>query len=347
MYPTPGSHLITKLKIRKKIWIQDFDSIMMPAPQRFQVWAASTVFTTVCIAAHASTSRWDADNEGKWVLANFVISLVFSFMGVLAHFLIKNRFVGKIPEGGVALLLVILWVTGLPFIMNPDDHIAISGRFDAPTIINPNLFYFSWAGFASAFYIFGSFFQEFTERDMTSNVSPKNTKWGALLATCVVIVASAADIHDDAKCTNRDNQFCNRNAYGIALGVIGIVFPLLVLLMNYMGKLTTMIEFGVSFIMIVMTTCGVAFLTFGSGSATQMSNLYFATWISFGISVFLSSQCFREFMESRSGAETDEAVDVEKGEEKKGEPADEEAVPEVKEQPMSPPTEAVEASAEA
>lgn len=347
MYPTPGSHLITKLKIRKKIWIQDFDSIMMPAPQRFQVWAASTVFTTVCIAAHASTSRWDADNEGKWVLANFVISLVFSFMGVLAHFLIKNRFVGKIPEGGVALLLVILWVTGLPFIMNPDDHIAISGRFDAPTIINPNLFYFSWAGFASAFYIFGSFFQEFTERDMTSNVSPKNTKWGALLATCVVIVASAADIHDDAKCTNRDNQFCNRNAYGIALGVIGIVFPLLVLLMNYMGKLTTMIEFGFSFIMIVMTTCGVAFLTFGSGSATQMSNLYFATWIAFAISVFLNAQCFREFMESRSGAaEPDEAADVEKGEEKEVEEV-KEIVHDVKEQPMGPATEGVAEESEA
>lgn len=271
--------------------------VATPEGSRFQAWAASLVFSCVCLAAHASTSS-NRNGAENWVLAQLCISFIFSFFAVIAYFFAKDKFVGEKPEGGLAFLLVLFWCAGLPVIMNPSRHIAV--RFGE--VFNANLYFFSWIAFICTLFIFGSYMQELTGREVASELTPKQSKWMGLMAASIVVLSSSGEIHNTLNCnSNLSWDTCSRNAYAISLGVLGSLFSGGMLFLAQSGKLTIMIEFGVAAIMLIMYTFGVAFVTFGSGSGTGIGNLYFSMWICFCVSVFLGFQCFREFMESRNG----------------------------------------------
>lgn len=276
---------------------------MVAAPQghRFQAWAASLVFSCVCLASHASTTGSSRDGAENWVLAMLCIVFIFSFLACAAYIAAKDKFIGQKPEGAVSFMLVIFWCAGLPTIMNPSREIAVSGFIQASFVSNANLYFFSWVSFICMLFVFGNFTQEYTGRDVVSEITPKQSKWMGLLASSLVMLAASADIHRVSNCAaNLDRAFCSRNAYAISLGVLGALFSMGMLYMANSGKLTIMIEFGVASITFILMTFGVAYITFGSGPGTTIGNLYFATWIAFCISVFLAFQSFREFMESRT-----------------------------------------------
>jgi hypothetical protein len=75
------------------------------------------------------------------------------------------------------------------------------------------------------------------------------------------------------------------------------------LYMEAKQKLTLIVEFAVAVVTFIFYTFGVGFITFGSDApAKSVSNLYFSTWIGFGVSLVLTSQCFNEVLSARSGA---------------------------------------------
>ena len=275
--------------------------VAVPEGSRFQAWAALLVFSSVCLAAHASSLDSSKTSSEKWVLAMLSISLTFSFFGVVAYSMAKDKFVGQTAEGGLAGILLIFWCAGLPTIMNPNTGIAIIGIGVETDIKNSNLYFFSWISFMCVLYILGHYSQEVTGREFSQEVSPKNAKWGGLFATSIVLLASAAQIFIDAGCKDfKIEGYCGRTSYAISLGAIGMVFPAIIIFMTQKGKLNAMCENISTAIMLIIFVFGVGFITFGNGPATRVSNLYFSTWIGFIITVLLSAQCFREFMIGRS-----------------------------------------------
>lgn len=312
----------------------------MGKSERFQAWFASMVFAAVCLASHRSSPNWDTGDKGKWVLSDLGILVAFSCIGTLAHLFLKKLFVGRLLEGLLSFLLVLFWCAGLPVIMNPDNHIAVTGNFNAPVIWNPNLFFFSWFGFMCSFYIFGNYLQDASGRDLSVDASSKTSKFGFLLAASVVILITASNIHTDADCQDspqKDSEFCKRNNFAVSLGAVGIFFTLIVMVATYCDKMVVLITRVTALVMLGMTTTGVALITFNEGSGTQLGNLYFATWAAFAVSVFISGQIIRE----RMGGDDE---DAEEEDEEKGEKS---RHSEEQEQPVDPTDDVMETGKEA
>jgi hypothetical protein len=320
---------------------------MANSRNRFQAWFASAVFAAVCLAAHRNTDTWDKDDKGKWVLSDFIIILVVACVGALATMFIKKLFVGRLLEGALSLFMVILWCAGLPPVMNPDNSIAVTGAYNAPTIINPNLFFFSWVAFAFSIYIFGSYLQEATGRELSVDSSSKHVKFAGILAASVVILVTASNIHTDADCNDSKiagDEFCKRNKFAVSLGAVGVFFTLFAMLLTFCNKMVVLTERVYSLVVVGMATAGVALITFDEGSGTQMSNLYFATWALFALCVLLSAQIAREFFDDGTGDDEEvEAADEEKGEKSRNSEEQEQPAPDETEEVVEPAKQEVEA----
>jgi hypothetical protein len=291
-----------------------------PKGSRFQAWAALFVFSCVCLTAHVSTIAY-TNSSIDWVTAALSISLIFSFFGTIAHFVIGDKFVGQMLEGGLAVFLLIIWCACLPTIMSPNNSIAVSGGGQG-MIINSNLYFFSWISLVCIILILGGYCREVMGLWFKKAISPKTTTWLGLFATSVVVLAAASKVHNDVNCVSNlgDLSFCERTNYAIALGLFGMIMPLIALILIPMGKMTLAIETVLSVLMFVMYTFGVGFITFGDDRpAASGGNLYFSTWIGFTLTVVLFSKCIhqihsgqkKETTESKSSTPEQHDSDIE------------------------------------
>jgi hypothetical protein len=256
----------------------------------------------VSLAAFASSLSGKHSRSDKWILSVLSISLILAFLVIVAYFVMKDKFVGQKAEGAVSFLLLIFWCAGLPTIMNPSNGYAVTRDLGAPLVLNSNLYFFAWVTFICALYIFGHWMQEITGRDVASQVTPKYAKWGGILATSIVVLAASAKIHQDTKCTSvfKGTEFCQRTSFAVSLGVLGMVIAMVAIFLMKREKMALKVEAALAFVLVVLYTFGVGFITFGGGPATGIGNLYFATWIGFGISVFLGFATFKDFMAARN-----------------------------------------------
>lgn len=275
-------------------------TISAPKGPRFQAWAAAFVFSCVSLASHDSRLVGTKSASDKWILSMLSISLILSFFGIIGYSAMNEKFIGQKPEGGLCTVLLAIWCAGLPGIMDPGNGYAVTGALGSPVVVNSNLYFFSWITFMCVLYIYGHWMQEITGRDVAAEVTPKYAKWGGLFATSIVVLAASAKIHINQKCTKYgDSSFCQRTSYSVSVGVLGILFSMAAIFLMKTNKLVITMEAGLAVVMFVFYTFGVSFVTFGSGPATSIGNLYFAMWIGFAITVFLASQCVREVMASR------------------------------------------------
>lgn len=263
-----------------------------PTVSRLKVWVALFIFSCVCILAHA-TSIVIVDTAVNWVTGAISISIIFSALAVLAYYVVKDVFVGQLPEVALAVVLLIFWCACLPAIMNPSNAIAVAGSGQG-VIRNSNLYFFSWISFGCILFIVGDVVQEITGRNLRTEFSPKSAKWFGLLATSIVVLASSSMIYQDYGCSGQPWAVCQRTNYAISLGVLGIVITGIALVATPMGKMTPTIEIILSSLLFVLYVFGVGFLTFSEGPATTLGNLYFASWIGFIVSFILLAECFDE-----------------------------------------------------
>lgn len=85
------------------------------------------------------------------------------------------------------------------------------------------------------------------------------------------------------------------------MGVIGFFFALGMTFATRKG-LTLVAETGATLLQLVLWCFGVGYITFGTSPGSTIGNLFFGTWISFILTVFLFGQCFREYVAGRESA---------------------------------------------
>jgi hypothetical protein len=179
-----------------------------------------------------------------------------------------------LPEGILSLIVLIFVAAGMPTIMNPENQQALNTD---GSILNANLYFFSWAGLAVAVYIFCTwlFHHCFTKRNLPAGV-PSN-KWYLLLAAAVIVMSSAVRLLDQ-NCET-DSKLCHRTKFAVAAGAMGTFCALVVSILsftNHLGMWPEAITAGLLFVLFVL---GIAFLTFGgeNAPASNVGNLYFST----------------------------------------------------------------------
>ena len=148
----------------------------------------------------------------------------------------------------------------------------------------------------------GSLAQETMGLDIR-NAPSKQSRWVALAASSMVVLFASVRIfkNDNVKCGGGDaideagniieslagTEFCKRTKLGISLGVLSFLVSLAFSFGMAMLPLAGLIELGLTAVLLVMWCFGVGFITFGGdlSPGTHIGNLYFATWISFGLTV--------------------------------------------------------------
>jgi hypothetical protein len=143
----------------------------------------------------------------------------------------------------------------------------------------------------------GSLAQETMGLDVRA-APAKQARWFSLGASSMVVLFASVRIFkdEDFDCGGTEanaedgleyTEFCKRTRLGISLGVITFVLSLVLSFGAAKIPLLGMVELAVSSVLLVMWCFGVGFITFGGdlSPGTHIGNLYFATWISFGLVV--------------------------------------------------------------
>lgn len=174
--------------------------------------------------------------------------------------------------------------------MDPTNALAIFELTGG--IKNANLYFFSWGGLVMSFFtLYG-----FTKEKYGGKIFSPST-WGALCLTSFITMVSASRLWQDLAC-EKDmpdsilEDVCTRTAWALSAGalsaLVAAIWPLCGMFLS--GFLANILEAGVSVVMLILWVFGVAYITFGGDKApaSAIGNLYFFTWFSFGISVFLA-----------------------------------------------------------
>jgi len=197
-----------------------------------------------------------------------------------------DRFIGS--------FMVLWWCAGIATIMNTSNGYAMFLESEVPTIKSANLYFFSWGSFLSAIAVAGEGAKGMLDSSVQNE--PKLVKWYLLLAASIVVLASSADIFIAGECMGSGSALCTRTKYALSLGCVAGFFSFGAIGLSSLGKMVKNLELGIALLVFFMYCAGVALITGSSGPGQGMGNLYFASWIGFVISLFLSASCMQDLI---------------------------------------------------
>lgn len=280
--------------------------------RRFPFWIALTALSVICLVAQTASLVGTRSSPGKYVTAVAVLSMLLGCGGVAGYMLIRDKFSGKIPEMVVVGVLTILWGTGLPVAMNPEHAIAVR---PGPEIHDATLYVATWACFLIVLYMASTLFKDSLDFIDLSQVSTQVVRWYCLAAGGMVVAGSSTRILRTTDCRGDGatlNYFfteiyCKRTKLAIAIGVITFVISFfMAFALALKIPLPANAEKAVSSTIFILWCFGIGFLTFGdeyTSPASTISNLYFASWACFVLTVFLFSHAFVAGAQDKDGTD--------------------------------------------
>lgn len=145
--------------------------------------------------------------------------------------------------------------------MNPEKFIAVEGI----TVINANLYFFSWLSFATTIFLMGSLAQEVAGIDVR-RAPPKTSRWLGLCVSSLIAMGAAVRIvkaqeYQCAVGASFSATFCRRTKLAIAIGVLSCCFSLAMGVLAQYGLLNIMIELGTSTLLLILWCFGVGTYT--------------------------------------------------------------------------------------
>ena len=189
-----------------------------------------------------------------------------------------------------------------------------------------NLYYSTWITFAISLWLLASYVR--TERGIDALVELSNKgrrfrAWVGVVASSVIVMGSAASCYD-ARCllqlqyyvndggmnnneesyghgSERSTMYCRRAAFGVAAGIIGCAIGISIAAIrssyifgNEGSKIVFIIECISGFVLLVMYSFAVAYLTGEEGPGGPLGNLYYSTWITFAMVLSITASCLEE-----------------------------------------------------
>jgi hypothetical protein len=188
--------------------------------------------------------------------------------------------------------------------MNPQHGIAVMNV----TVVNANLYFFSWLSFANCIFLMASLVQDVMGIQVRDVAQPKLSRCIALTASSLVVMGSAVRIFSEEAydCGNPDSvlhssSFCSRTRVAIAFGTVSIFASTLCAVALHRAWLSTAMELASSSLLFLFWCIGVAYVTFGfAAPGSRIGNLFFSTWISFILSMVSFGSSFQAWYDSRT-----------------------------------------------
>jgi len=168
-----------------------------------------------------------------------------------------------------------------------------------------NYYIGTWLAFATCIYLSGSLAQDSTGVDVTQT-PPKTARWYGLTASSLVVLGSSVRVFLTSDCgdeipNSATEEYCRRSKFAISMGVFGFFLAAAMTCLTRKG-LTLVAETAATTVQMILWCFGVGYITFGTSPGSTIGNLFFGTWISFVLTIFLFGQCFREYVAGRENA---------------------------------------------
>jgi len=279
---------------------------------RFTHWCAFLIFSTITMVS-AIQERNTADEvhpaHGYSIFcsaATFVISLLIVVLHLFS--LSALLVVGTMVEGGVCLILVILWSVVVGVVSDSKNELAVN--IDG-TVENGNLYYFSWAGFICSVTLLVSYLRSIYGVDVAGELKGRSARlnyWSALLCTSLVVLgASTTTYTNDCIAQSESVAFCRRTKYAISIGTIGAFLSLYCVAAKIAtSRAPFLVEVVFSILTFIFYVFGVIFLTSADSPGASIGNLYYFTWLSFMVSFALIASCYDDYQAAKNINHTQE-----------------------------------------
>lgn len=256
-----------------------------------------------------ATQRWAVGSITAVFLLAFAV-LALQLIPRTAHLLLGTKL-----ELSLILLASAFACAAVGSATNPATGMAVnlSGG-----VSFGNLFYSAWACFGCGVALLMSFLRTERGMDVSGELKSRGNRfrlWAVLVIVTLIVMGSSASTYD-AKCgvdaEYFPKKYCRRAAFGVSAGCIGCVGSLAVVAMRLScTKLETNGEgrpnkviFAVECISGAVLLCfycfAVAYLTSEEGPGAPLGNLYYSTWLAFGLTLFVAASCLEEIQAAKA-----------------------------------------------
>lgn len=285
----------------------------MEPPSRFKLWASYAAFTCVLLIAIAQVET-DADenlddptgkSDRSWGLALTILSL-FSIVFVLISHVnqsLRSKIIDKKPEGIILILLIIFSTVVVGLVSGPDRGLAVDKE---GSVFEGNMYYFAWMGFINGILILSSFIETvygFNVRQTMRSRSSSFTYWTALLVSSIIVMGTSADLYNrncDVDADDKPQPFCSRSVLAVTVGTMGVILSLTIVAMKIsVGAAPFLLEVGLTLILFILYVVEVAYVTDIQGPGSPLGNLYYFSWISFGLTFMVGKACHEDYVEAQ------------------------------------------------
>jgi hypothetical protein len=235
----------------------------------------------------------------------FSVTAIITILHLLPNF--SHYIVNTKIEGVITIILAVFWAATVSIVSNANSGLAVDNGADN-TVVNGNLYYFSWAGFVTSILLVVAYLRGVFGVDVAGEIrnrSSRLTLWAGMLACALVVMGSSANVFDkDCTPQVQTDAFCKRTKFAISVGAISTVFALAVVGVKMMTTAAPfMMEAGMSVFLAIMNGFGVAFITSAKGPGSPIGNLYYFTWLSFLCSFMLVASCYEDYNKTTNTAE--------------------------------------------
>lgn len=273
----------------------------MLLPQRMPIWIALVVFSLVCLLSTLDEAPSDRRNfEMKWCIALSSISLVISFLASLANTSegIRDKFVATKIEGTFIFLSVTVWILAVPVLMGPNQGLAVNQN----TIVDANLYFSSWLAFCCSLAMLGSFGRDRLDKGYLTK------HWLCLfISSMITMTAALRMFRDNQDCSQKENEICSELRMGIALSIVSAAIASVILIFAFFvtnKNLSGVLLLVASILILALWVVLVVFLTFKNGPGSKVGTLFFGTWISCILALFLAVSYIHMVASSPSSTST-------------------------------------------
>lgn len=278
---------------------------------RFIIWLTFFAFATIVMGSATSVKKKEEEFTANARWAVFCSSFSFAVTGVITamhlHPVSSSFVVGTKLEGALTIVLAAFWAATVSVVANASTGLAVDSDKEN-TIVNGNLYYFSWAGFITSIVLMVSYLRHVFGLDVygeVKNRAARLTLWAGFLACQMIVMGSCANILDKNCNAYREygydtnGSYCRRTRFGISVGAIGTTVALGVVAMKMLTQISpTVVEGSLSLFLAVMNGFGVAYLTSPSGPGSAIGNLYYFSWLSFLSSFMLMADVWQDYRDT-------------------------------------------------
>ena len=159
-----------------------------------------------------------------------------------------------------------------------------------------NLYTFSWASLITCIQILSAY-NGLHSSDDIEPILLRRVYWTVILKVCIVIVASADHISKSMSeyCTNEDHSklssSCFRTELASVLGKSGLIVSTIGFFTNFFSasRLAQKAEVIGTCLIFLLNFSGVIFNTSTDGPGEAIGNLFFFSWLNFGMAVSIAN----------------------------------------------------------